>query len=84
MQTVKLKYDIISWITGLEDRKLILELYQWVATKEKVDTSIHPIGLIPPKRQGNLTEGYGLWEDNLLKNEQDYRKTIWHTERNTW
>ncbi|MDR0865241.1 MAG: hypothetical protein LBO74_09985 [Candidatus Symbiothrix sp.] len=84
MQTVKLKYDIISWITGLEDRKLILELYQWVTTKEKVDTSIHPTGLIPPKRQGNLTEGYGLWEDNLLKNEQDYRKTIWRTERNAW
>jgi hypothetical protein len=84
MQTVKLKYDIISWLTGLEDRKLVLELYQWVTTKDREDTSTHSAGLIPPKRQGTLTEGYGFWEDDLVENEQDYRKTIWRTEKNAW
>ena len=28
MQTVQLKYDIISYVTGLNDKKLILKLYK--------------------------------------------------------
>ncbi|MDR0865941.1 MAG: hypothetical protein LBO74_13560, partial [Candidatus Symbiothrix sp.] len=34
-QIIKQKYDIISWVTGLDDKNLIQELYQWVTTKEK-------------------------------------------------
>ncbi|GHS98525.1 hypothetical protein FACS189421_07290 [Bacteroidia bacterium] len=81
MQAVKLKKDIISYVTGLDDKKLIQELYQWVITKEK---AIHSADFIPPKRKGNLTEGYGIWFDDVLNNEQDYRKNIWRTERNVW
>jgi hypothetical protein len=36
-QIIKQKYDIISWITGLDDKNLIQELYQWVITREKED-----------------------------------------------
>jgi hypothetical protein len=36
-QTVRLKYDIISWLTELEDKRRLQELYQWIITKEKED-----------------------------------------------
>jgi hypothetical protein len=36
-QTIRLKYDIISWITGLEDNKRLQELYQWIITTEDED-----------------------------------------------
>ena len=82
MQTVQLKYDIISWITGLNDKKLIWKLYQW---KEEQKTSeVYADGIVPPRRKGSLTEGYGIWEDNALFNETNYRDQLWQTEKNAW
>ena len=82
MQTVQLKYDIISWITGLNDEKLIRELYKW--KKEQESTEISTKGIIPPRRKGSLTEGFGTWADDALFDETNYRDQIWQTEKNAW
>jgi len=82
MQTIQLKYDIISWITGLNDKKLINEMHQWVMDKEKGEVSEK--GIVPPKRQGSLTEGYGFWADNTPFDEINYRDKLWQTEKNVW
>ena len=34
MQTVQLKYDIISWVTGVNDKKLIRKLHKWIEAQE--------------------------------------------------
>jgi hypothetical protein len=82
MQTVQLKYDIISWITGLNDRKLICKLHQW--KEEQKTLEIYTDGIVPPRRKGSLTEGYGIWADNALFNETNYRDQLWQTEKNAW
>jgi hypothetical protein len=84
MQTIQLKYDIISWVTGLNDKNLVSELHQWMMSKEKEDVSVPQAGCIPPKRKGKLTEGFGIWAADTMENNPDYRKKIWQTGRNTW
>jgi len=82
MQTVQLKYDIISWITGLNDKKLILKLHQWM--EEQESTEILAEGMIPPRRKGSLTEGFGIWADDAPFDETNYRDKLWQPERNVW
>jgi hypothetical protein len=36
-QIIKQKYDIISYVTGLDNKNSIQELYDWIMTKEKED-----------------------------------------------
>jgi len=67
MQTIQLKYDIISWITGLEDKKLIQKLHKWVEEQKSADV------IVQPKRNGSLTEGYGIWADDAPFDETNYR-----------
>ena len=40
--------------------------------------------ILPPRRKGSLTEGYGFWSDNAPFDESDYRDKLWETERNAW
>ena len=50
MQTILLKYDIISWDTDVNDKKLIRKLYQWIEDqkmKEIYDLFIY----FPTKKQ---------------------------------
>jgi hypothetical protein len=82
MQTVQLKYNIISWVTGLNDKKLIDKLYQWTQEQETVEMTAK--GIVPPKRKGSLTEGYGFWADSATFDETNYRDKLWQTERNAW
>ena len=82
MQTIQLKYDIISWITGLNDEKLILKLHQW--KEEQESPEIYQEGIVPPKRKGSLTEGYGIWANNAPINETNYRDQLWQTGKNVW
>ena len=81
MQTVQLKYDIISWITGLNDKKLIRQLHKWMEEQKSVEISTEEVS--PPKNR-NLTKGYGLWADDAPFNEINYRDKIWQQERNAW
>jgi hypothetical protein len=62
MQTAQLKYNIISWVTSLNDKKLIDKLYQWTLKQEPVEITAK--GIVPPRRKGSLTEGYGFWTDD--------------------
>ena len=82
MQTVQFKSDIISWVRGLNDEKLIQKLHQWAVEQET------PIffteGIVPPRRKGSLTEGYGFWENDFPFDETNYREQIWQTEKNVW
>jgi len=82
MQTALIKYDIISWITGLNDEKVIHKLHQWVEKQES--ETIFADGIVPPRRKGSLTEGFGFWADNAPFNETNYRDQLWQTEKNTW
>jgi hypothetical protein len=82
MQTVRLKYDLISWITGLEDKKLILKLHKWIEEQESTDIIVD--GIVPPRRIGSLTEGYGFWADEAPFDETNYRDKIWQTGTNVW
>ena len=82
MQTVQLKYNIISWITGLKDESLILKLYEWM--EEQKSNEPYSEGIIPPRRNGCLTEGFGFWEDEAPFDEHNYRDKLWQTEQNVW
>jgi len=82
MQTVQLKYDIISWVMGLNDKKLIRQLHQWMEEQESIE--IPSKGIVPPRRKGSLTEGYGFWADDAPFDETNYRDQIWQPERNVW
>ena len=79
MQTIQLKYDIISWITGVNDKKLIWELYQWIGKKKAAEISTEEA-----VKTGSLTEGYGIWEEDAPFNENNYRDLLWQPERNVW
>ena len=82
MQTTRLKYDIISWITGLNDKKLIMKLHHLM--EEQVSGETPTEGIIPPRRKGSLTEGYGFWAEDAPFDETDYRDRLWQAEKNTW
>ena len=82
MQTVRLKYDIISWVTGLNDEKLILKLHQW--KKEQESTGISAEGIVPAKRKGSLTKGFGIWTNDAPFDETNYRDQLWQPEKNVW
>jgi hypothetical protein len=82
MQTVRLKYDIISWVTGLKDRKLLAQLHKWAQEQDTVEITAK--GIVPPGRKGSLTEGYGFWADNAPFDETNYRDKLWQTERDAW
>jgi len=82
VQTVQLKYDVISWITGLNDKKLIQKLYQWKEEHETAEISAE--GMFPPRRKGSLTEGYGIWANDAPFDETNYRDQLWQTEKNAW
>ena len=81
MQTVRLKYDVISWITGLEDRKLIQKLYLLMKEQRFAEISMEGASR---KKSRNLTKGYGIWADEAPFNETDYRDKIWQQEKNVW
>jgi hypothetical protein len=82
MQTTKIKYNIISWITRLNDEKIIRELYQWIEQQET--TATYSEGIIPSKRKGSLTEGFGFWDNEVSFDETNYRNKLWQTEKNVW
>jgi len=82
MQTVQLKYDIISWVTGLNDKKIIRELHQWKEKQKSAEISTE--GMVPPRRKGSLTEGYGCWANDAPFDETNYRDKLWQPERNIW
>ena len=79
MQTVRLKYDIISWITALQDLEIIKKLHDLIENSSELTK-----GIVPPRRKGSLTEGYGFWAENPPLNETNYRNNLWQTERNVW
>ena len=81
MQTIQLKYDIISWITGLNDKKQIRQLHKWVEEQKVAEISAEKVS---SKRNRNLTKGYGLWADDAPFDETNYREKIWQPERNVW
>jgi hypothetical protein len=83
MQTIQLKYDIISWVTGLNDKKLIRKLHKWME-EEQTYAEISAKGVVPPRRKGSLTEGYGLWADDATFDETNYRDQLWQPEKNVW
>ena len=82
MQTVRLKYDIISWITGLNDKKLIRKLHKWMEEQESAEISAE--GIVPPRRKGSLTKGFGIWADDAPFDETNYRDKLWQREKNAW
>jgi hypothetical protein len=82
MQTTQLKYDIISWVTGVNDKKLLRELYHWVEEQKPKGTDIE--GIHPPRREGSLTEGYGFWAEGAPFDENNYRDRLWQTVKNVW
>ena len=81
MQTTQLKYDIISWITGLNDKKLIQKLHKLMEEEKFAEISAEEV---THKKNRNLTKGYGLWADNAPFDETNYRDKIWQQERNVW
>jgi len=82
MQTIQLKYDIISWVTEVNDKKLIRELYQWIEQQKPKEISFERI--MPPRRKGSLTEGYGFWAEDAPFDENNYRDRLWQSEKNVW
>ena len=71
MQTIQLKYDIISWITEVNDKNLIREIYQWIEEKKSKEISVD--GILPQRRNGSLTEGYGFWAEDAPFDENNSR-----------
>ena len=67
MQTIQLKYDIISWVTEVNNKKLIWELYQWIEKKKSAEISTEEA-----VKTGSLTEGYGIWAEDAPFNENNF------------
>jgi hypothetical protein len=84
MQTATLKVDIISWISRLNDKRILEDLYRLSTANHVEHISVQSDGFIPPKRVGKLTEGFGLWADSSAESITDYRKEIWQSEKNAW
>ena len=82
MQTVHLKNDIISWVTGLNDKKIIRELHQWM--EEQGVAKISGEKPVPQKRNGSLTKGFGIWAEDAPFDETNYRDQLWQPEKNVW
>ena len=75
MQTVQLKYDIISLITGVNDHKLIQKLYAWAEQQKVEEVSVE--GIPTQRSKGSLTDGYGMWTDDAPFDENNYRDWLW-------
>ncbi|MDR0792521.1 MAG: hypothetical protein LBE82_04375 [Chitinophagaceae bacterium] len=82
MQTIQLKYDIISWVTELDDEKLIRKLHKWIDEQEPENIVVEKIAAT--EKIGSLTEGYGIWADDAPFNETNYRDQLWQPEKNVW
>ena len=76
MQTALLKYEIISWITELNDKRVIQQLHQWMEKQDSPE--------IFSKQTGSLTKGFGIWADNIPFDEKNYRDYLWQPEKNVW
>ena len=79
MQTIQLKYDIISWVTEVNDKKLIQKLYQWIEEQKVAE-----ISAAEAVKTGSLTEGYGIWAEDAPFDENNYRDLLWQPEKNVW
>ena len=82
--TATLKVGIISWISRLNDKRILEDLYRLSTVKHIGRIAAQPDGFIPPKRVGELTEGFGIWADKSMNSITDYRKEVWQSERNAW
>ena len=82
MQTTHLKYDIISWITGLNDDNLIQKLHQWV--EEQNTTKVFNGKIVFQQENSSLTKGFGIWADDAPFDETNYRDKLWQQEKNIW
>ena len=80
MQTVQLKYDIISWITGVNDKQILRKIHKWIEELKIAEISVEEA--IPSAR--SLTEGYGIWAEDAPFDETNYRDKLWQPERNAW
>ena len=49
--------------------------------EEQESTKISAKGIIPSKRKGSLTEGFGIWADDAPFDETNYRDQLWQTEK---
>ena len=58
-----MKYDLISWITGLDDKRLILKLHKLIKEQEIT---------VQPKRNGSLTKGFYILADDASFDEANY------------
>ena len=83
MQTVILKYDIISWVTALQDLEMIKKLHNLTEKPSELENFTEGI-VVSPRRKGSLTEGYGFWAENPPLDETNYRNNLWQTEKNAW
>jgi hypothetical protein len=79
MQTIQLKYDIISWVTEVNDKKLIRKLHNWIKEQKTAEISVEETA-----KDGSLTEGYGIWAEDAPFDETNYRDKLWQPERNIW
>ena len=72
---------MISWITGLNDEKVIQELHQWIEKQRSAEISAKEVF---SQRNRNLTKGFGLWANDAPFDETNYRDKIWQQEKNVW
>jgi F0F1-type ATP synthase delta subunit len=73
-QIIKRKYDIISWITDLEDINLIQDLYRWMAEKEKeeiVQLSTDQVNLLLLS-ENDIANGRLVSESDLNKTDEQW------------
>ena len=74
MEAIHIKNDIITWITRLNDKKIILKLWQWVEEQKYADMSVKEN--ILTANSGSLTQGYGIWAEDALFDETNYRDKL--------
>jgi len=61
----------------------------WAETEKELVEEQNPKeisidGILPPRRKGSLTEGYGLWAEDAPFDENNYRDRLRQTEKNVW
>jgi hypothetical protein len=76
-----LKPHIISWVSALDDEKLLLDLYRLASGEEKLLSIAEQRSY---RKGGQLTDGFNIWGEEQDESIDEYRKKIWKNERSIW
>ena len=86
MKTISVQMSDVEYDTfGLsKDRFFFSEIADLIERQARQTADVSLEGMIPPRRNGSLTEAFGIWENDAPFDETNYRDILWQPEKNIW